>query len=258
VACSNCERPICPECMTSTPVGMRCPECASQRTKVRSGPAALASADAPIATYVLIALNVIGFLIEIAAGTGGVTGGGQVIDDFGVRAGAVADGEWYRIVTSGFLHAGLIHLAFNMFALYILGTLLEPAIGTPRFVALYVASLLAGSLGVILLEPDTTAVGASGAIFGLFTAAFVVARGRGLQEVASQLGILLLINFAFTFGVPHIAIGAHLFGAAGGALAALVIVAGERGALGRHRITAEVLTMLGIAIFSAVGAVVLA
>ena len=145
-----------------------------------------------------------------------------------------------------------------MFALYILGTLLEPAIGTPRFVAIYFASLLAGSLGVILLEPDTTAVGASGAIFGLFTAAFIIARGRGLQEVASQLGFLLVINFAFTFGVPNIAIGAHLFGAAGGALAALVIVAGERGMLGRHRITAEVVTMLGIAVVSAVGAVVLA
>ena len=258
VACSNCGRPICPDCMTATSVGMRCPECAGQKTRITTGTSAFGRSTSAPATYVLIALSVIGFLIEVAAGTGGVSGGGQVIDDFGLRASAVADGEWYRIITSGFLHAGLFHLAFNMFALYILGTLLEPAIGTPRFVALYFASLLAGSLGVILLEPDTTAVGASGAIFGLFTAAFIVARGRGLQEVASQLGILLVINFAFTFGVPNIAIGAHVFGAAGGALAGLVIVAGERGALGRHRITAEVVTMGGIAVLSAVGAVVLA
>src|SRR5262245_49063244 len=143
VSCSSCGRPICPECMTPTPVGMRCPECASQRTRVTTGTGPPSGFAGSPATYVLIALNAAAFLAEIAAGTGGFTGSthNPVISDFGLRGGAVADGEWYRLLTGGFLHAGLIHIGFNMFALYVIGRLLEPAIGTPRFVALYFASL---------------------------------------------------------------------------------------------------------------------
>jgi membrane associated rhomboid family serine protease len=253
VACSNCERPICPDCMTPTPVGMRCPDCARQRTRVTSGAAAFGRAGAMPVTYFLIAVNVIVFLIEIGAGSGGLSGGGSVIDDFGLFGPAVANGDWYRLISSGFLHAGLIHIGFNMYALYILGTLLEPAFGKFRFAAMYFASLLAGSLGVIVLEHDTLAVGASGAIFGLFAAAFVIARGRRLESIAAQLGFLLLINLALTFGVPNIAIGAHLFGAAGGALCGLLILAGDRELLGPNRVPVETAAMvlLGAATFAA-------
>jgi membrane associated rhomboid family serine protease len=239
VSCSNCGRPICPDCMTPTPVGMRCPECARQRTRVTTGTSAFGRAAGAPATYVLIALNVVAFLAELAGGAGGFDASGSVINDFGVFAPQIADGEWYRIVTGAFLHAGPIHLLFNMFALYILGTFLEPALGPARFAALYVASMLAGSLGVVVLEPDTNSVGASGAVFGLFAAAFVIARGRGLEQIASQLGVLILINLVFTFSIPGISIGAHLFGFAGGALGALLIVAGDRGRLGANRLIAE-------------------
>ena len=120
-----------------------------------------------------------------------------------------------------------------MFALFILGRLLEPAIGTPRFVALYFASLFAGAFGAIALtNPHTVTVGASGAIFGLFGAAFVIARGRGLNALASELGVILLLNLGITFGVPGISIGGHLGGVVGGVICALFIVAGERGNLG--------------------------
>jgi membrane associated rhomboid family serine protease len=258
VSCSNCGRPICPDCMTSTSVGMRCPECARERTKVRTGTAAFGRAGATPATTVLIAINVIAFLIEIGSGSGGLSGGGNVIDNFSVFAPKIADGEWYRVLTGGFLHAGLLHIAFNMYALYILGQLLEPAFGTTRFIAMYFASLFAGSLGVILLEPSTPAVGASGAIFGLFAAAFVIARGRRLEAIAAQLGVLLVVNLALTFGIPGIAIGAHLFGAGAGVLLGLLILAGDREILGPNRVPVEVAAMTLLGVAAAVASVALA
>ena len=258
VSCSNCGRPICPDCMTPTPVGMRCPECARQRTRVSTGPASFGRSNAAPATYTLIALNVIAFVAELAGGGNFSSEGSSVVNDFATFAPSIADGEWYRTVTGGFLHAGPLHLLLNMFALYILGTLLEPMIGTPRFLAIYAASLLAGSLGVVLLEPDAQSVGASGAVFGLFAAAFVISRGRGMEQVASQLGFILLLNFAFTFGIPGISIGAHLFGAAGGALCALLVIAGDRGAFGRRRVIAEVGSIVLLAVLAAALAVGLA
>jgi membrane associated rhomboid family serine protease len=242
--------------MTPTPVGMRCPECARQKTRVTRGALGPGRYDTP-ATYVLIALNVAAYLAEIAGGSGGLSGtGGSVIADFGLQGFAVADGEWYRLLSGGFLHAGLFHIGFNMFALFILGRLLEPAIGTPRFVALYFASLFAGSFGALALsDPVQITVGASGAIFGLFGAAFVIARGRGLDTIASELGFLLLINLALTFGIRGISIGGHLGGLAGGLICALAIVAGDRGMLGRSRFPAELLAMAAVGVVS-VGAAV--
>jgi membrane associated rhomboid family serine protease len=242
--------------MTPTPVGMRCPECAGQRTKVTRGAVGPGRYDTP-ATFVLIALNVAAYLAEIAGGSGGLSGtSGSVINDFGLRGISVADGEWYRLLTGGFQHAGLFHIGFNMFALFVLGRLLEPAIGTPRFVALYFASLFAGSLGALLLtDPLTTTVGASGAVFGLFGAAFVIARGRGMDTLAQELGFLLLINLALTFGIGGISIGGHLGGLAGGLICAMIIVAGERGMFGPRRLQAELLAMAAIAFFSIASAI---
>src|SRR6059058_229234 len=183
VSCSSCGRPICPECMTPTPVGMRCPECASQRTRVVRNPTGTPGGfEAAPATYVLIAINVIVYLIEIAQGSGGLMelGFSRFIADFALFGPSVAEGEWYRLVTSGFLHGGLFHIGFNMLLLYFLGRLLEPALGTPRFLVLYFASLLMGSFGALVLDPNALTYGASGAVFGLAGATFVIARGRGL------------------------------------------------------------------------------
>jgi membrane associated rhomboid family serine protease len=245
--------------MTPTPVGMRCPECAQQRTRVTRAPSGLSQTNAP-ATFVLIGLNVIAFLAEVAAGSGGLgEATGSLINDFALQGSGVAEGEWYRLVTGGFLHAGLLHIALNMYFLYFLGRLLEPSIGTVRFVALYVASLLAGAFGVMLLtSPGQPTVGASGAIFGVFGATVLIAGHRGLRGLAGQLGILLAINLAFTFGVPDISIGGHLGGLAGGFLCGVAIVAGERGLLGRHRLALELIAMGAIAAISFVGAIAVA
>jgi membrane associated rhomboid family serine protease len=258
VSCSSCGRPICPDCMTPTPVGMRCPECARQKTKVVRNPGGNATGfwQSP-ATYVLIGLNVIAYLIEIGAGSGGLDSGagGRIVLDFGLYGPFVAEGEWYRLVTSGFLHASLIHIGFNMLLLFFLGRLLEPALGTPRFVALYFASLLAGSFGALVVEPEALTVGASGAVFGLAGAVFVIARGRGMDAIASEIGFLIVFNLIFSFVAPRISVGGHVGGLIGGVLCALVIVAGERGMLGRNSRLTEYAAMVAVAAVSFAGAV---
>jgi membrane associated rhomboid family serine protease len=211
------------------------------------------------ATFVLIGLNVITYLIEIATGSGGLgEQSGKIVVDFGLFGPSVAEGEWYRLATSAFLHANLLHIGFNMLLLFFLGRLLEPALGTPRFVLLYFASLLAGSLGVLILDPNALTYGASGAVFGLAGATFVIARGRGMDAIANEIGFLIVFNLIFSFAVPHISIGAHLGGLVGGVLCALAIVAGERGMLGRERRLAEFAVMAAVAIVSVVGALAIA
>ncbi len=260
VSCSSCGRPICPDCMTPTPVGMRCPECARQRTKVVRGPEGGATGfqQSP-ATYVLIAINVVAYLIEITAGSGGLNNpSGTIVVDYALFGPAVAEGEWYRLVTSGFLHASLFHIGFNMLLLFFLGRLLEPALGTSRFLALYFASLLASSLGALVLDPNALTLGASGAVFGLFGAGFVLARERGMDTLARQLGFLIVLNLAFSFGPSNISLGGHLGGLVGGLICSLVIVAGERGMLGPQRRWAEMLAMGAVAVVAVLGSLVVA
>lgn len=247
--------------MTSSPVGMRCPECAGERTRVRSGASIFAGSQTAYATYTLIAINVIVFLAELGrgGGAGSFSGGGGLIHDGGLFGPAIANqNEYYRIVTSGFLHAGPIHLLFNMFALYVLGTLLEPAVGRARFLGIYFASLLAGSFGALLLTPNEYTVGASGAVFGIFAAAFVIARGRGIQGVAGQIGLILLLNVVFTFSVPGLSIGGHLGGIIGGGLAALLVVWSERHLGGRQGAIVEGAGILAISLVSIAGALAVA
>jgi membrane associated rhomboid family serine protease len=222
VSCSNCGRPICPDCMTSTPVGMRCPECARQKTQVRT----MRTVEEPILTYVLIAVNVLvalGAVLGGASATTGGIGGSSLLAEGSVSRAAIADGEYWRLLTSGFLHAGILHLAFNMFALYILGQLLEPAVGRLRFGLIYFVALLAGSFGALLLEPDAPTVGASGAIFGLMGAAVVVMRNRGISPMESGLGLWIGLNLLITFTIPNISIGGHIGGLIGGSVAAFLL-----------------------------------
>jgi membrane associated rhomboid family serine protease len=243
--------------MTPTPVGMRCPECSRERTRVTSGPAAVSQANAAPATFALIVICVGAYMIEIATSSGGLnTSANTLISNFGLLGAAVADGEWYRLVTAGFLHAGLLHLGFNMFALYFLGRILEPSIGTPRFLGVYFASLLAGSFGAILLSGSlVTTVGASGAVFGIFGATFIIARGRGMNTIAREIGVVLGINLLITFAIPGISIGGHLGGLIGGVLCGLLIVAGERGKLGSGAKAIEYGGFAAIAVLSVLAAI---
>ena len=208
--------------MTSTPVGMRCPECARERTRVRDPAGAAGRSDAP-ATFVLVGLCIAAFVAEILTGGSiGELGGDSLSIDWGLFGPAVANGEPYRIVTYSFLHAGLVHLAFNMIALYVLGTLLEPAIGTWRFLGIYAVSVLGGAFGALLFDPNELTVGASGGVFGLMAAGFLIARDRGLDQLASQIGFFVVLNLFITFAIPGISIGGHLGGIVGGGLTALL------------------------------------
>jgi membrane associated rhomboid family serine protease len=254
VSCSNCDRPICPDCMTATPVGMRCPECSRQKTQVRTLRNIYAE---PRVTYILIGICVLLFLPTWQ-------GGGSVTTDLGIIGSGitfegqqigVAAGEYWRLVTGAFLHGGLIHIALNMYILYWLGTMLEPVLGHVRFTALYFASLLAGSFGAILFKPHTITVGASGAVFGLMAAAFVFQQARGIDPWRSGLGPVILINLAlpFVFTNLNISIGGHIGGLIGGAIAALAI---ERlGAMRRGNLL-PVLACVIVGAISVAGAII--
>jgi membrane associated rhomboid family serine protease len=223
--------------MTPTPVGMRCPECANQRTRVVRNPTGTATGSAFPATVVLIAINVIMFLIEVAKGSGGIYEiGSQTVYELGGLFGPAVhiEHDWWRIFAAGFLHYGIVHIGLNMYLLFILGRLLEPAVGTARFVAIYFASLVAGSFFALLIEPNTLGAGASGAIFGVLGATFVIARGRRLDQIAGQIGGLIIFNLVFTFIDGHISVGAHVGGLVAGVLCGLLIIAGERGHYGRN------------------------
>ncbi len=250
VSCSNCGRPICPDCMTSTPVGMRCPECASQRTKVVR---LRQTHSGPVVTYALIAINVIVFLAEghhAFTISGSVSG--KVYEEgalIGSLAGkGVAYGEWWRIVTSGFLHENLIHIGFNMWVLYYLGVMLEPALGRLRFALIYGVSLLCGSFGALLVTPHSPTVGASGAIFGLLGAAAVELRARQIPLFQTGVGGLIVLNLIISFSIPGISWGGHIGGLIGGALAAAVL---RLGAVHRNQILALVgCAAIGVAAFA--------
>jgi membrane associated rhomboid family serine protease len=256
VRCSNCGRPICPDCMTSTPVGMRCPECARQRTRARG---VGATSNDPIVTYVLIGICVAAFVGELAGGasaTGSGFGGSRLFEEGALRGPEVADGDYWRLVSAGFLHAGFFHLLFNMFSLWILGTLLEPAIGQLRFALIFFVSLLAGSFGALLVDPNTFTVGASGGIFGLMGAAVVVLRNRGINPLESGLGLWIGLNLLITFTVSGISIGGHIGGLIGGTLAALVLF--ELPSTMRVPAQAANLLCAGLGVAAAVGAVAVA
>jgi membrane associated rhomboid family serine protease len=142
-------------------------------------------------------------------------------------------GDWWRLVTAGFIHFGIAHIAFNMFALYLIGQALEPAIGPWRFAAIYFAALLAGSLGAMILDPFVYSGGASGAVFGVGAAATVAMTRRGVRFWDTGFGPLLLINFAFGFFLPDVSIGAHLGGMIGGAITGFAMIQPSRSPHGR-------------------------
>lgn len=237
IVCQRCDRPICPACMHQASVGFHCPECTKQGAqKVYRGAAAFTTR--PIATQVLIVVNVAIYIGTILTQNRvGWTNGGQLLWAGGRGTGGLmADGglvgplipdEPWRLLTSGFLHFSPIHVGLNMWVLWILGRFLEPALGRSRFLALYFASLLGGSLGAALLDQGVTA-GASGAIFGLMGAAVLLARDNKIDLMRSGLLPTVGLNLLLTFLIPGISIGGHIGGLVVGGLAGLVLVEGAK------------------------------
>lgn len=216
--------------MNQASVGFHCPECtkAGSQKVLRAGD--LLGEDR--ATRLLIAINIAVFLFDAASGGDVARGGGRLAVD-GVLFGPSIDaqGEWWRIVTAGFLHHGALHLAMNMYVLWILGPQIESRLGVKWFLAVYMVSLVAGSAGALVLDPMAATAGASGAIYGLFGFALVWQRARGMDIWSSPLAMILGVNLLITFSVPAISIGGHVGGLVGGAVVGQVfteIAVGKR------------------------------
>ncbi len=224
--CSECGRPICVECSHDAAVGQKCPECARPEGRhrvvdARRAMAAPSFATAPVTFTIIsvaVALFVLGFLSPSIDA--------ELVNRFASANWLIADGEWWRVLTAAFLHAGLAHIFFNMYALYIFGPRLESQVGSTPFALLYAASAAGGGAASYFFgATQQVAVGASGAIFGLFGAWMYVAyRTRhtpGGRAMFNQLGVLLLINLALPLIIRNIDWRAHV----GGLLAGITIAA---------------------------------
>jgi membrane associated rhomboid family serine protease len=215
--------------MTFAPVGIRCPEHATVGTPkgapqraARQVRGSFVSHPAP-ATLVLVIANIAVYLVTVYQGPGAARPGGSLFNDWLLQGLAVAAGDWYRLLTAMFLHGSLIHLGLNMLVLWWLGSIVEQAMGTLRFLLVYFAAGLAGSAGALLLSnPLQETVGASGAIYGIMGALLIL---EWLQtgSLAGPAMTLIVLNLAFSFVIPGISIGGHLGGLVGGIAATWVL-----------------------------------
>jgi membrane associated rhomboid family serine protease len=241
LSCSECGRPVCADCANFGPVGIRCPDHASVRqgstTRIKPRPvlrapgAALGSGNAPV-TKVLIGINLVVYLITVVQGFGLNSPGGSLFNKFILvgsnsglplfaRTGDLAhDHEWWRLFTSMFLHASILHIAFNMFALYVIGTQVEQYLGRSRYIGLYLVSGLAGGAGAVVQAPYQPVVGASGAIFGILGAMLII-EWQLTGRLAGNAMTLIVINLLISFAIPGISWGGHIGGLIGGILITL-------------------------------------
>ena len=232
LSCSECGRPICTECMTVAPVGLRCPDHAGarqpgqalgrRRNLVARAPQArlaLAGTEA-LVTKALIALNVGIYLVTAVQGPGINTPGGALFDKWLLFGPAVANGDWWRLITAAFLHGGVLHLGINMLVLWWFGPPLEEYLGRARFIGLYLAACLAGSAGALLQAPLAPTVGASGAFFGIL-GAMAILEWQATGRVGGNVAALIAINLALSFAIPNVSWGGHVGGLIGGTLVML-------------------------------------
>jgi membrane associated rhomboid family serine protease len=243
LSCSDCGRPICADCATFAPVGIRCPDHAGVRrgptTRIRPRPVrrapgiALATGHAPV-TVALIAANCLIYLITVAQGHGGFNNPGGTPPrglylDWLLYGPLVAHGGWYRLVTSMFLHGFFLHIVFNMVALWFIGRPVEQYLGAVRYIGLYFVSGLAGSAGALLQAPTAPTVGASGAIFGIL-GAMMILEWQITGRLAGQAMTWIVINLVISFSFSGISWGGHVGGLIGGILVMLAYGHwGERG-----------------------------
>lgn len=218
-SCTRCSRPACGDCLQAVAIGSHCPECIKAARPAATVRAKDWNASQSILiTKIIMALNVAVF-VWVIIGDSDAAGFGSVVSareyDLGLNKMLLSfTHEWYRLVTSGFLHFGILHIAMNMYLLFQLGKLIEPPLGRLRFGLLYLACLLGGSLGVLVLEGNSGGLhgGASGAVFGLMGAAAIGMQRRGINIFQTGLGATLMINLLLTFTIPGISIGGHIGG----------------------------------------------
>lgn len=241
--CTRCGQSACVDCLVQAAVGSHCVECAkAAKPDVKTRAKFWSARQAVIMTNAIIAVNVAMFVYSIFRDPQALMGQRVTIThlEFGLFRGALGDGgfavladgsryttnggQWYRLITSGFTHFGIIHLGFNMYLLFQLGNMLEPMLGRLRFLGVYFAGLLGGSALALVLEGDGVTAGASGAVFGLMGVAAVGYFLRGINPLRTSIGTLLMLNLFLTFAFKgNISIGGHLGGLIAGALCAVVV-----------------------------------
>lgn len=223
ILCQRCGRTVCPACSTQAAVGVHCPECVKQAranaphrppVQIRAARSLRNNSDQPLVAYTLIGISALVYIAQFIFG--------DALTNLLVYFGPATFGQPWRVVTSMFAHGSPIHLLFNMYSLFVLGRMLEPALGHGRFAALYFISGLGGTIAVLLIAPGSVVLGASGAIFGLLGALLVIVRRLGGNT--TQLVIVIGLNVLVGFIVPNVAWEAHIGGALVGALLAAIHV----------------------------------
>ncbi|MFD4369335.1 rhomboid family intramembrane serine protease [Rhodococcus sp. NPDC058521] len=225
LSCNRCGKPACPDCLREAAVGYQCVDCVAQASKNQRAVRGVAGNKVtqqpkPLVTYILMAVNIVVFFAT-AAQSGSIMRnelGSSLFRAWALFPPAVADGDVERLVGSGFLHFGIVHLAVNMFALYIIGRDVELILGRSRYIAVYVVSLLGGSAAVMAFQIDALTAGASGAVFGLMGAeAIILLR---LRRSPAPIISIIVINVIISVSIPGISFWGHLGGLLAGAAAA--------------------------------------
>jgi membrane associated rhomboid family serine protease len=254
VACSACGRPICPDCMVFAAVGIKCPECGgratgAQKTARKIG-AAAGQGTGSVVTKALIGLNVAIYVVQLAQANTIEGDRGPIFANGVLYGPLLADGEWWRLITSAFLHASPIHILFNMLMLWWFGAPLEAMLGRARFIGIYFVSILAGAAGALLVSPTSPVVGASGAVFGILGAGLVLERNR-IQVFGGSALLVVGFNLLLSFILSYVSLGGHLGGLAGGAAAMLALTQfGRRHAVYGRADATTVAGLLGVALIS--------
>ncbi|HEX8759074.1 MAG TPA: rhomboid family intramembrane serine protease [Pseudonocardiaceae bacterium] len=252
VRCTRCDRPACPTCLREASVGYQCVDCVAEGARTQPRAATVAGAEPPgksVVVPALIAINVLIFAVTVVqARSLSRNFDALLFRQWSLRPTAVADSAWWRLLTSGFLHIGPIHLAFNMIALWVIGRDLELVLGRARFLVVYLISLLGGSLAVLLFsDPATPVAGASGAVFGLMGGlAVVLLRLRRSPRPALT---IILLNVVISIVVPGISILGHLGGLVFGAAVTAGLVYAPRD----RRAAVQAVTVLGLLAVIVVG-----
>lgn len=257
ILCQRCGRTICTDCQTQAPVGVHCPECVRehQQSMPRRKPAVVTAinrakrGEGPVVTYSIMGITLLVFLLQL------VTGGAAT--SALLYWGPYTVAEPWRLVTTMLVHSerSFLHILFNMYSLWIFGRMLEQMLGRSRFLALYLLSGIAGSVAVLLIAPGVPVIGASGAIFGLFGAFFVI--NRGLGGNSTQLVIVLGLNLVIGFVVPGIAWQAHVGGMLVGALLGFIFMRTRRRSLARRQWMLLGAVLAGLVVLTVVGVVLM-
>lgn len=257
VLCQRCGRTICGECQTPAAVGFHCPECmresrqSAPRTRLRVVTALRSTSTAPVVTWSIIALCVLVFIIQYL--TGGPNAGATTRAL--VYFPPITELEPWRMLTALFLHGSFLHILFNMYSLLIFGPILERSLGRWRFLTLYLLSGLGGSVAVLLMAPTSAVLGASGAIFGLLGAFFVIQRRLGGNNL--QLIIVIGLNLVIGFVLPNIAWQAHVGGLVVGGLVAFVFLRTRAVAKRNEQRLLLLAVLAGLVVLTVVGVLLL-